>query len=29
MVAHDPADAESAADFATRLFLGGLGRLSR
>jgi AcrR family transcriptional regulator len=29
MVARDPADPEAAADFATRLFLGGLERLSR
>ena len=28
MVAHDPADPDSAADFATRLFLGGLDRLA-
>ncbi|HEX8205327.1 MAG TPA: TetR/AcrR family transcriptional regulator [Solirubrobacteraceae bacterium] len=27
MVEHDPPDPESAADFATRLFLGGLDRL--
>ncbi len=27
MVARDPADAEAAAEFATRLFLGGLERL--
>ena len=29
MVARDPADPELAADFATKLFLGGLERLSR
>jgi AcrR family transcriptional regulator len=28
MVGRDPADPESAADFATRLFLGGLARLA-
>ncbi len=28
MVARDPADPEAAADFATRLFLGGLERLA-
>ena len=28
MVAREPADPEAAAEFATRLFLGGLGRLS-
>ncbi len=28
MVAHEPPDPEAAADFATRLFLGGLERLA-